>query len=105
MGHLFPDPVVQLKAPPCVELSLRSDGDRMMIHLSNMAGMQVSPQYAVVDFIPSVGPLELRVRLDKEPQRVSLVPAESEISTHWSDGILRVNIPKLDIHNVIVIEL
>ena len=66
--------------------------------------MQVSPQYAVIDFLPSLGPLELTVRLNKEPKNVSLVPADSSIQTHWSDGKLQVLLPKLDIHNVVVIE-
>jgi hypothetical protein len=104
MGRLFPAPMIELEAPPCVEVSLRKDDGKVMIHLANMAGMQVSNQYAVVDFIPSVGPLELSVLLDKEPQKVSLVPAESDISWHWSGGKLQVTIPKLDIHGVIVVE-
>jgi len=104
MDRLFPNPMIELEAPPCVEIALRKDDGKMMIHLANMAGMQVSNQYAVIDFIPSVGPLELSVRLDKEPQKVSLVPAESDISSNWSDGKLHVTISKLGIHGVIVIE-
>ena len=105
MSRLFPDPIVKLDAPPCVEVSIRKNDSKILIHLSNMAGMQVSNQYAVIDFIPSVGPLELSLQLDKEPKNVSLMPAESDISSHWSNGSLQVNIQKLDIHNVIVIEL
>ena len=104
MQQLFPEPMVKLKSPPCVDVSLRRDGDRLSIHLVNTAGMQVSPQYAVIDFTPSIGPLELIVRLDKEPRKVSLVPADCDIETHWSNGRLRVILPRLDIHNVVVIE-
>ena len=104
MQQLFPEPMVKLKSPPCVDVSLRCDSDRLLIHLANTAGMQVSPRYAVIDFTPSIGPLELTVRLDKEPRKVSLVPADCDIETHWSNGKLRVTLPKLDIHNVVVIE-
>jgi len=66
--------------------------------------MQASPQYAIIDFIPSLEQMELVVRIDKRPKRVWLAPEDRELKTHWSDGQLSVIIPKLDIHSVVVIE-
>jgi hypothetical protein len=104
MKRLFPDPMVELKAPPCVDVSVRRLGEKLLVHLANTAGMQVTNQYAIIDHIPSLGQMELIVRLDKKPKKVSIVPDDSEIKTHWSDGKLSVIISKLDIHSVIVIE-
>ena len=75
-----------------------------MLQVFETADMQVAPRYAVIDFTPSIGPVELTVHLDKEPRKVSLVPADCDIDTNWSDGKLNVTIPVLELHNVIVIE-
>lgn len=104
MKKLFPEPMVELNAPPCVDVSIRRQGEKLLIHLANTAGMQVTNQYAIIDHIPSLGQMELIVRLSKKPKRVSIVPDNTDIKTHWSDGRLSVIISKLDIHNVIVIE-
>ncbi len=103
MQRLLPEPLVTVNAPPCVDVSLRRSGEKLLIHLSNMAGMQTTPQYAVIDFIPPIGPVELTVCLDKKPREVLLEPGDQEITSNWSDGKLRVVLPQLNIHNVVVI--
>ena len=104
MEVLFPDPMLELDAPPCVDVSLRRDGETLLIHLGNTAGMQVSSKYAVVDFTPSIGPLELVVKLDREPKKVTLAPDDCDMDYKWTDGKLRITLPCLDIHSVIVVE-
>ena len=104
MKRLLPEPIVALEAPPCVDVSIRRKENRMLIHLANTAGMQVPGQYAVIDFIPAIGPIEIIVRLDKKPKRISLVPDDNDIKHHWSDGQLRIILPELHIHSVIAIE-
>jgi hypothetical protein len=104
MKQLFPEPMVELNGSPCVDVSIRKKDNRLLIHLANTAGMQVSPQYAIIDFIPSLDQMELIVRIDKRPKRVWLVPEDYELKTHWADGKLSIIIPKLGIHSVVVIE-
>lgn len=104
MKQLFLEPMVELNAPPCVDVSVRKKDGKLLIHLANTSGMQVSQQYAIVDFIPSLNQMELIVRLDKKPKRVWLEPEDCDLKTHWSDGKLSIIIPKLDIHSVVVIE-
>jgi hypothetical protein len=75
-----------------------------MVHLVNVVGKYWAPNNNVPDYILPVGPLELRVQLPKQPNKVSLVPADVKISTEWNRGELLVKVPKLEIHNVIVIQ-
>ena len=66
------EPLVELKAPPTVEMALRRKDGRLLVHLLNTANMQVAGDYAAIDFIPPVGPVRLRFR---SPVRdASLVP-------------------------------
>lgn len=104
MKNLFPEPLVKFDSPPCLDVSLRKDGNMLLIHLANTASMQTASNYALIDFIPSIGPIEMTVSLEKKPKKVHVIPEEHDIKHHWSDGKLKITLPKLDIHNVIVIE-
>ena len=101
---IFPEPMVELDAPPCVDMALRQKDGKLLIHLTNTAGMQTSDNYTIIDFIPAIGPVQLKIRLDEAPRSVKLVPADCPIDVSTvKDGIL-ISIPRLHIHNVIEIE-
>ncbi len=104
MRMLFPQPLVEIDGPPCIDVTIRKRDGKLLVHLLNTAGMQVGSAYTIVDFIPAVCPLTVRVRLDAAPSSVSLVSAVGEIAHTWADGVLTVTLPSLHIHNVIVIE-
>ncbi|MCD6284680.1 MAG: hypothetical protein J7M39_02050 [Anaerolineae bacterium] len=103
MADLFPEPMVELAGPPCIDMSVRRKGDRLLIHLANTAGMQVASAYTILDWVPPVGPLTLRIRMDAPPAAVSQVPAGA-VEHAWQDGVLTVQLPKLEIHAVVVID-
>lgn len=58
-GLLF-KPLVEVEAPPTVEVVVRKQGERTRIHLLNVTAMQVAGEYATVDYIPAAGPVRLR---------------------------------------------
>jgi len=104
MVKLFPQPLVELDAPPCIDVALRSKNGKTLIHLSNTAGMQTDPNRIVIDYVPPAGPITLFVKAQRRPRRVALAPADQPIKKKWADGLLTVTIPKLEIHNVLVVE-
>ncbi|MBN1808303.1 MAG: hypothetical protein JW909_04490 [Planctomycetes bacterium] len=103
-GRLFPNPVVKLSAPPCVDVVLRRKGARVIVHLVNTSGMQQADDYTVVDYVPPVGPVELTVRLKRRPDKVSLAGESAGFTSRWNAGRLRVRIDRIDIHAALVIE-
>ncbi|MCS6953643.1 MAG: hypothetical protein NZM33_12400 [Bryobacteraceae bacterium] len=98
-------PIVELTGPPTVELVLRRQKDLLLLHLLNSTGMQVASDYAVVDFIPSVGPLRLRIRLPARPRAVRFEPGGHVLRGQWRDGIWSTEIPRLEIHGTVVVEV
>lgn len=104
MQTLFPRPLVEVDGPPCIDVAVRKKDGKLLIHFLNTAGMQVGSAYTIIDFIPTSGPLTVRVRLETAPSSVSLVPADDEIAYTWADGVLVLTLPSLHIHNVVVIE-
>jgi hypothetical protein len=104
MAHLFPTPMVELEGPPYIDVALRRNESGILVHLTNLAGMQTAPRYALIDAIPPVGSLKLRVRLDEKPQSVSAVPNDCPLESHWGDGVLHVTVANLEVHSIIVIQ-
>ncbi|MDF1512753.1 MAG: beta-galactosidase trimerization domain-containing protein [Anaerolineae bacterium] len=104
VGAVFPDPLVTLMAPPCVDMALRKSEDKLLVHLTNIAGMQISDNYTIIDHIPAIGPVQVRIRLEKTPASIKLVPDDCVINFSTEDDAVVVTIPKLHIHNVLVVE-
>ncbi len=94
-------PIVKLEAPPTVELALRRKGGKLLVHLINCTAMQVAGDYAVPDFIPPVGPIEMSVKLASQPARVTLEPGGQELSGSWSSGAWTGRVDRLDVHRIV----
>ena len=104
MSKLFPKPMVKLDAPPCIDLSLRRKGRRLLIHLANTAGMQLAQNYPVIDFVPPVGPIEIALRLPTKPKKVRLVGQPGTLRHKWSPPRLRVKLERIETHVVLVVD-
>ncbi|MCW5978291.1 MAG: hypothetical protein KIT09_09450 [Bryobacteraceae bacterium] len=100
MGRLY-EPAVTLEGPPTVELARRRKGGRTMLHLINTTGMQVADAYSAIDFVPPVGPLRVRIRMDRAPARVEFSPAGASLTGVWRDGVWTGVLDRLDVHGII----
>jgi hypothetical protein len=98
--------LVQVSAPPTVEVVLRRKHGHLMVHLINSAGMQVAGDYAAMDFVPEVGPVTLR--LAWVPSKVQLVPGGQVLAAvhiqSQGKGLWEIRVPKLHIHSVVMVE-
>ena len=91
-------PLVEVDAPPTVELALRRRDGRLLVHLLNTSNMQVAGDYAAVDFIPAVGPVTLRFRSGVRSAR--LLPGDVPLSVKGD----AVSFERLEIHAVVAAE-
>ena len=102
---LFTNPTVEVDGPPCVEVALRTTRDgKLSVHLLNTSNMQESDNRIAFDFIPSIGPIEVRLKVAEKPEKVEWVPGGGRIKWSWDDGILTARIPKLDIYGILVVD-
>ncbi|MGD9498249.1 MAG: family 10 glycosylhydrolase [Armatimonadota bacterium] len=103
--RLFPEPMVEVEGPPEVELSLRRDAEgRLCVHLLNLTGAQRAPDFLAVESIPTVGPLEVRVRLAEKPVTVTWQPESETLEWTWAEGVLTTTVPRLHIHGAVVLD-
>jgi hypothetical protein len=105
MRQLFPDPAVRVNAPSCVDIALRSTPKgKLSLHLLNLAEAQRAERFINTDYIPTVGPVEVQLRVADKPKRVRWVPEGRRLKWSWEDGTLTVTLPVLHIHGVLVVE-
>ena len=101
MRELFPSPLATLEGPPCVDMVLREQNGCLLVHLLNVIGSGAVKANTIIDYIPPVGPVTVRVQLQKEPAQVDLVPGEAEMTSTWADGVLTVRLDSAAIHEVL----
>ena len=74
-ARLFPNPMVKVDAPPCVDIALRrTRAGKLSVHLLNLANAQRAERFLSTDYIPTVGPIEITLRIAERPKRVRWSP-------------------------------
>jgi hypothetical protein len=99
-------PAVEIAAPPSVEIALRKQGGRRwLLHLSNMTAAQAGTEYAVVEWVPAAGPINVTLRLPRRPAQARWEPEGRELQGTWADGQFQTTIDRLEVHGAVSIEL
>jgi len=102
--ELFPDPRVKVQGSAAVDVSVARKDGKLLVNLVNTAGPHEDESQYVFDTIPPVGPLDVVVRLGEAPKSVTLEPAGLRLEATFQDGRARVRVPRVEIHEVVVIE-
>ncbi len=102
--ELFPEPMVEVSGSESVDVVLTTNGDKVIAHLINMAGPHDNARVQIFDEIPSVGPLHVLLRLGHKPKQLTLEPGGTELPFSYEDGVIRLTIPRLDIHRMVVVD-
>jgi hypothetical protein len=69
----------------------------------NRANVPLSPDAAIIDFVPPVGPFRVQWRMAAKPSRVEWAPSSETVQWSWADGVLTATVPKLEIHGALVV--
>jgi hypothetical protein len=104
VNNLFPAPLITLKGSHSVDVSLNRLNERLLVNLVNTAGPHDNPNVYVHDEILPLGPLQVTVRLAKKPARVAIRPSEQKLKVEYKNGLLSIIVPRLELHEILVIE-
>jgi hypothetical protein len=101
---LFPEPIAVVTGSPGsdVDVHLAAKDGRLLINLVNASGPHRTEP--VLDAIPPVGPLDVTIRVPDRPARVTLQPAGVDLPFNHADGRIRLSVPGVAVHEVIVVE-
>jgi hypothetical protein len=94
-----------LDAPPRLELILRQKDGRLLINLLNRgAGEALSPHRVVVEELPPVEDVVIRLRKPDRPRAVSIFPVDRPADWDHADGTVTIRVPRVDIHSIVSVE-
>jgi hypothetical protein len=98
--------LITLDAPGNVEVVLKKQEDRTMVHLINHVGERsMKGTIAYTENIIPIFNIGVRVKVHTPPSSVILMPENQELAWETlADGKISISVPKLDIHSIIVIE-
>lgn len=100
--QLFSKPMVEVKGSADVDVSVARNHGKLLVNLVNTSGPHQSEPIA--ESIAPIGPLQVTVRTAGKPSKMTLEPGGEPLAFNFRDGEVRVTIPRLDIHRVIVVE-
>ncbi len=95
---------VMVSGPPSIEISLRKQDERLMVHLVNRAvNPTLTPRLHIVENVPPSGPVCLKVRRDRKPRKVRLEPHSRKVDWSYDSGWVEARIDSVGIHDILVI--
>lgn len=106
VNMVIPDTLISIDAPDVVEVVLKKQGNRTLVHLINHNGERsLNNTIAYTENIVPIFNIGVMVKLNKLPSSVRLMPENQLLTWNKSDiGSISVIVPKLDIYSIVVIE-
>ena len=93
-----------VSGPPSLEVSLRKRGSSFMVHLVNRsANPTLTYNRHFVEEIPPIGPVLVKLRLDKKPDQVTLEPGHRKVDWFYTRKWLEVRVGAVVIHEILAI--
>ena len=102
--ELFPEPLVEVTGSRHVDVIAKRINGKHVVNIVNTSGKHENDKIFVFDDIPSVGPLSVTIRSDRKPRNVDLEPGGRTVSYTYNGGKIRLTIPRLEIHDIIMVE-
>jgi len=99
---LFPDPLVEISGSPWIDVSISQLKGKQMVHLVNSSGDHKGA--GIIQSIEPVGPLQLSIRCEHKPAKITLQPEGKICDFIYNDGKAQVKIDKVTIYEILVIE-
>lgn len=102
----FPGETVTLNGPKDnVYVSLRTKGTDFLVHLVNSEGQHADPKVPVFSEIPKKGNFEVNIKTSKRPSSVTYQPDNKKLNFEYSGGVVKFQVPGLDIYSIVEVKM
>ncbi len=96
---------VTVEGPARLELIARRRDATLFVNLINRgAGEALSPSRVIVEELPPVEHVTVRVRRATAPHSVTCVPADPAVEWTYDGAEVTITVPRVDIHTVVAVE-
>jgi hypothetical protein len=100
--QLFPRPLVEIGGSKDVDVCVARNHGKLLVNLVNTSGPH--EHEPILESIPPVGPLGVAIRQAAAPKKVTLEPGGRPLEVFCRDGQIHVTVPRVDIHEIVVVE-
>jgi len=100
--QLFPNPKVEVTGSPWVDVSVSNLGEKLTVHLVNTSGNH--RDLPIVEKIDPIGPLNVTIRLDEKPMKITLQPEGKECQFTYTDGKASLTVNSVPIYSILIVE-
>jgi hypothetical protein len=105
LERALPQPPMLTSAPATVEVVLRGERGRTVLHFVNHSpGKSLAQNSAYIERVPPSEPFSVTLAVRREPSSVRLQPGDAEPEWSYAEQTLTVFIPAVHIHSILVIE-
>jgi len=98
------DRLLRVGAGPSVEVTLMRQGERLIVHLVNYHAERRGGSQGTIEEIPPRFDIPVRVIAPERLSRVSLAPSGEELAYEREGRFVRLVVPRLDLHQMVVLE-
>jgi hypothetical protein len=102
--ELFPNPLVEVTGSHSVDVSVSRNHGKLLINLVNTAGPHEQEKQFTFDDLPPVGPLDVLIRLAKQPRSITREPGGQRLRFEYRGGLVRTRVERLDVYDLLVVE-
>jgi hypothetical protein len=102
--EMFPEPAAEVTGSHNVEVAVNRINGKLAVNLLNTSGPHADKNIRTFDEIPSVGPLKVCIRTGAKPRKIRIEPEGYDVKFAFKDGRAEFMLPKLEIHEIVVVE-
>jgi hypothetical protein len=99
--RLVPQPLVEVTGSRGVDVSVARNHGKLLINLVNTSGPHRTQ--GIIDSIAPTEPLAVSVRLAAKPARITLEPGARPVPFTYRDGVVRLTVPGVVIHDIVAL--
>jgi hypothetical protein len=102
--HLLPDPLLRVQAPSTAEVTMTEQPGRRIVHLLHYPAARRGVDLDVVEDVIPLFHVPLSLKFDRKPRQVYLAPELHALPWTYEDGYVKVAVPEVRGHAMVVIE-
>lgn len=104
LNLLLPKKLIHSNLPSTAEVTLNRRGKLFILHILHYIPERRAEELEIVEDIIPLYNIQMRVNTDREPSGVYLVPQKEKLDLTFREGCVIFNIPKVQGHQMIIIE-
>ena len=104
ISRLLPHPLTKSTAPSTAQITVTEQKGRKIVHILHYVPQRRAPELDIVEDVLPLAGVEIALRLDAPPKQVYLAPSRRSLHSEYRDGYVRVVVPTVEGHQMVVFE-